>query len=174
MTVLVTLLVLSAPGLGQADTKRDPAGDLAFEPDSGSRADLDLLSVTSGTAKRGQAVQTVTVAGRAADPKGKGILPTLWVDSPTYPNARSECDFYVGKMGSKIGVFKCGTTRRIGSAKVVRTSASTLRYSFSRKTIGKPKSYRWSFFMWGPKGGTTVAFDRLPDVQDGTYTNKLR
>ena len=172
---MAAMLATSAPALAKMETKRDPAGDLAFEPDSGPRSAVDILSVSSGDAKRGQAQQIVTLAGAAVDPKkGTGVLPTLWLDSPSYPNARSECDFYVGRVGSTIGVFRCGTSRRVGSAKIVRTGASTLRYTFSQKTIGKPKRYRWSFFTWGPKGGTTVAFDRIPDVQDGTFVYQLR
>jgi hypothetical protein len=171
--IAAVLLGPAGSAIASSGSHSDPHGDFAFPPPKAS-ADYDIVKATYKSPSHGWITQTVSVAGHFGDPAHGGIVPDRLIDEPGYPNARSECDYYVGKVKSRLGVFLCGTTKRIATAKIVRSGSSTLRYSFQPKKVGSPKMYEWVFILRGQRGGTTVDFDRVPDVRDGTAIYRMR
>jgi hypothetical protein len=151
----------------------DPAGDVFGSP-AGARANFDILGATFGGGTHGRAVQTLRVAGQFSDPAKGGLVPSLWIDVPKYPGARGECDYYIGRVDSRIALYLCGSKKRVGNASVVRTDANTLRYSFNQRLIGKPHRYKWAFFFHGPSQGGTVLYDRVSDTAKSDATYQLR
>lgn len=166
---------LSSAGsaLAHTDSVSDPRGDTIGNPPT-SRRNVDIVGSSVGHAKHGKIVQTVKLAGKAGDPHHGGLTPLLYINVPSYSGATRECDFYVGRLHGRDGVFTCGPQERVGSASVTRKNSTTLRYTFSPKTIGNPSSYEWAFVVQGKADGTIEDFDRVPDTQLGMETYRTR
>ncbi|MEA2374474.1 MAG: hypothetical protein QOD53_937 [Thermoleophilaceae bacterium] len=162
-----------APALADTDSVSDPRGDTMGHP-SGSRANVDIVGSSAGDAKHGKIVQTVKVAGKAGDPHHGGLVPLLYINVASYGGGTRECDFYVGRLHGRDGVFTCATQYRVGSATVTRKSGNTIRYVFSPRAIGKPSEYEWAFVLQAKADGTIEDFDRVPDTQVGMETYRVR
>lgn len=165
-TLFIAAATLTAAvPLGVADTVRgtDPSGDT-----EGGGSSADLVRATAGTDSRGRLVHTVSVAGNAASPSGDGIVPVVYIEIPDQANAVAECTVFVGVYRGKQGVYRCGTTERLGSATITRTSAHTFRYTFSPKALGKPKYYDWAVVTRSNAStqGSWTRYDRLPSGDD--------
>ena len=169
------IAALSSAGsaLAHTDSVSDPRGDTMGHP-STARQNVDIVGSSAGDAKHGKIVQTVKLAGKAGDPHHGGLTPLLYINVASYGGGTRECDFYVGRLHGRDGVFTCGPQERMGSASVTRKSSTTLRYAFSPKAIGNPSSYEWAFVVQGKSAGTTVDFDRVPDTQVGMETYRVR
>ena len=175
--VAVLAVILGAVPLGIADTVTgtDERGDVEGSPDGGAPA-ADIVRASAGTDSRGRLTHKVTVAGTAADPSGDGIVPTLYIELPDQANAVSECTVYVGQYKGRLGVYRCGTNERLGSAKVVRTSTHTTRYTFSKRALGSPSTYDWAVVTRARStaNGSWTRHDRLPTHDDVYLQYSLR
>ena len=170
LTLIASLVIaLVAVPLGIADTVRgtDARGDVEGSPAGGASA-ADLVSATAGTNSRGQLTHTVTIAGSAANPSGGGIVPQLYIETPDQANPVAECAVYVGQYKGRLGVYRCGTNERLGSARVVRTTGHTTRYTFSPRALGSPSSYDWAVVTRArtTTNGSWIRHDRLPSADD--------
>jgi hypothetical protein len=163
----------SATAFGHTGSATDPSGDVAGNP-SGNPANFDIVASTFGDGPHGKLVHTVRVAGAFGNPQGSGLVPLLYINVPSYPGATRECDYFVGRVKSRVGVFLCGTRKRLGGATIVRRGGNALRYTFNSKAIGRPAAYEWAFVFQGPGSGTTVDYDRIPDGQTSMYTYQVR
>ena len=169
--VLATAFLAVTPlGLAGSGSFSDPRGDQ--DPSSAS-ANFDIVRATYGHSK-GRLVHTVTVAGTIANP-ASADPPELWIEDPEAPNNTSDCRYFVGRFEGRLGVFTCGYAERVGSARIRRTSSTTVRYEFSPKAIGSPDSYRWAFLTrTTAAGGTLALVDRLPSGDHRFHTHALR
>jgi hypothetical protein len=157
--------------LASSGSASDPRGDLYGKPDSGSTSAVDFVSASYAHASGGRLVHTVSVAGSIANPNSSaGSLPMLWIEDPVRSSGTSYCRYFVGRFHGRLGVFTCGYGDRVASARIVRTSAHTIRYEFKAKAIDNPRSYGWAFLVEGPVFGTDAQLDRLPDG-DHTFSN---
>jgi hypothetical protein len=177
-TLIAALAVtLGAVPLGIADTTSgtDARDDVEGSPPGGASA-ADLVRATAGTNSRGQLVHTVTIAGTAADPSGDGPVPGIHIELPAQPNAVAECTVFVGQFKGRLGVYRCGTGERLGSAKVVRTTSHTTRYTFSPRALGSPRSYDWAVITRArtTTNGSWTRHDRLPSGDDAYLSYSLR
>lgn len=178
VVLAVAVTVLAAPlGLAASGSNSDPRGDVSDEPQSGSRSSLDLVRGTYAL-RSGRLVHTLTVAGSVANPAsgGEGV-PMLYLQTPSAANGTSECAFFVGRHRGRLGVFTCGYGERVASARVTRSSASTIRFEFSPRAIGNPATYEWAGAM--PAGRTRYAgawshIDRMPTGTDEYFTHRVR
>lgn len=161
-------LALAAAPLGLADSSSfsDPRGDLdPTGPDRPSDR-YDLVRATQGHTRSGRIVHTVTVAGDIANPASEEV-PFLWIDVPERPNGTQDCRYFVGRHDGRLGVFTCGYGERVGSARIRRTGAHTVRYEFSPRAIDDPASYDWAFVAFASVSGTRAWIDRLPNGGGG-------
>ena len=171
---LAAAALLAAAPLGLADSGSfpDPRGDLdptgARKPSSSH----DLVRATQAHSKR-RLVHTVTVAGDAPNPAAAPV-PVIWIEVPDEPNGTSQCRYFVGRQDGRLGVFTCGYAERVGSARIRRTSPSTVRYEFSPRAIGNPGRYFWAVASYGPAENTQGDIDRLPDDDHARITHVLR
>jgi hypothetical protein len=176
VAAMASALAVAVP-LGVADTVSgtDSRGDVEGNPAGGAER-ADIVRATAGTNSRGQLTHTVTIAGSAADPKGGGIVPALYIELPDQANAVAECAVLVGQFRGRLGVFRCGTGERLGSAKVVRTSTHTTRYTFSKAALGNPSSYDWAVVTRAnaTDNGSWTRHDRLPSSDDEYLRYSLR
>lgn len=176
LTALLTFtcVLAAAPlGLAGSGSEPDPAGDVEAEPVGGESA-ADIVRTSYGHAKGGRLTHKVTIAGTAADPSKGGLVPTLYLEIRERPSASSVCDIFIGRYRGRLGVFECGTGRRIGSARVVKQGNSSTKFVFSRSAIGDPDTYEWAAAVVGPSHGTQVWHDRAPDGDDVFFTHRLR
>jgi hypothetical protein len=151
----------------------DRRGDVQGEP-AGGAGRADIVRTSYGHTKDGRLWHKVTVAGTAADPAKDGLIPMIYLEIRDRPSASSVCDIFIGRYRGRLGVFECGTSERIGSARVVRSGKSTTKYVFSRAVIDDPASYDWAAIVVGPSDGTQVWHDRAPDQDDVFFTHGLR
>ena len=166
LVVAIAALAAAVP-LGMAATSgSDERGDVFGSPPGGS-AGADIVSASARRSSNGQVTHTITTAGTPADPAGDGVIPVVYVESPTEGNGTAECSHFVGRYRGRLGVFRCGYADRTGSARIVR-SGNSLRYTFSPRAIGNPRSYDWAAVTRGNSGerGTPTRYDRLPSVDD--------
>jgi hypothetical protein len=166
---IAALIFTCAVPLGIADTQRgtDPSGDV----EGGAGSSADIVRTTAGTDSRGRIVQTVSVAGNA------GGTPTyLYIELPDQSNAVAECTVVVGVFRGRPGVYRCGTNERLGSATVKRTSSRTLRFTFSKRALGNPRSYEWAAVTRSDANanGSWTRHDRLPSGDDEYLSYSLR
>ncbi len=171
---VAVVLAAAATGSANSGSATDPSGDLFDQPASGGSGPYDIVRATFGHS-RGRVVHTVTTAGNITDPAAGSNSPMIFIESPTAPNGTAECSHFVGYHDGRLGVFTCGYGDRVGSARVRRTSARTVRFEFSPRAIGNPASYEWaartrtrtrySSLMW---------VDRLPDGDNAFLVHQLR
>lgn len=177
MLALTAAAVLGIAALGRANSASvaDARGDVIGKPPGGADA-VDIVRTAYGHAKRRRLVHTVTVAGRAADPAGSsGVVPTLWIDVEEGPGRGArECDFMVGRLFGRLGVYECGSLDRVASARVTRTGEHGTRYVFAERAIGSPAEYGWSFVTEGPTDGTWIRYDRVPEGDHAFAPHRLR
>ena len=177
LTAALAAVPLAASG---ASGGTDARGDVEGAP-AGGASGADLVRATAGRASGGRLTHTVTVAGSAADPSGGGVVPQLYIELPdgtgSYDsNGTAECTLFVGRHRGRTGVFRCGYADRVGSARIVRTSASTTRFTFSRSVLGGARQYDWAFItrtQGGERGALTV-HDRLPSSDDAFLRYRVR
>ena len=177
-TLTAALVVtLGAVPLGIADTVTgsDERGDVEGSPPGGPSA-ADIVRASAGTDSRGRLTHTVTIAGTAADPSGNGIVPAIYIELPDQANAVAECTVYVGQLKGRLGVYRCGTNERLGSARVVRTTTHTTRYTFSKRALGSPSTYDWAVITRARStaNGSWTRHDRLPTPDDVYLQYSLR
>jgi hypothetical protein len=166
--VALAILALTAPVVAaDGDKISDASGDVEGEPVGGASS-ADIVKAANGHAKGGDLWHAVTVKGTAADPAKGGLVPYLYIEVPNRANGTSECAYFVGRHRGKLGVFTCGYADRIAKARIVRTSAHTIKYTFNRDAIGNPSWYDWAFAVIGGSDGTAVQHDRSPS-QDDVY-----
>jgi hypothetical protein len=170
---LAVVLATAAVGGASSGTVTDPSGDLYDQPTTGSSASYDLVRATFGHS-RGRIVHTVTTAGNVPDPASGGA-PMIHIVDPVDPNGTSECRYFIGRFDGRFGVFKCGYGTRVGSLRMTRTGARTVRFEFSPKAIGNPASYEWAV-RTRTRTRYNVAYwvDRLPDGDRTNLTHQLR
>jgi hypothetical protein len=170
------LVLTGAPaGLAGSGSFSDPRNDLDPKAASDS-ARYDIVRATVGHARGRRLVHTVSVAGGIANPASAEV-PLLYIEDTAAdaPNGTSTCRYFVGRHEGRLGVFTCGYGDRVASARIRRTSSSTVRYEFKEKAIGSPDSYRWAFVTRGPTDGTTSILDRLPSGDNFAFhTHALR
>ncbi|HEX8067935.1 MAG TPA: hypothetical protein VF520_15565 [Thermoleophilaceae bacterium] len=167
IAALAAVASLAVPALAlddnSGDVLGDPSNDSLGAAQSG-KGDVDIVSATAATAKRGNLVHTVTVAGRIANPaKGEELVPLLLINVPSYPGATYDCDFYVGRTSRGAGVYECGYDTKVASARIVRAGRRTIRYTFPARAIRSPRAYGWAFGIRGHGNGGRIEFDRVPD-----------
>ena len=80
------------------------------------------------------------------------MLPRVAID--TRGSSRSAPEFYVEKRGARTGVFDAKTRRKVGAA-ALRSYPTSLSWTFARRAIGNPASYRWRVEVVA-KGGTRI------------------
>ena len=172
--VLALAVVIGAAPLGFAGSgsSNDPKGDVEFKPKN--RDNVDIVRTSFGHTSDGRLYHKVTVAGTAADPAKGGVIPFIYVEMRERSSASGVCDIYIGRYDGELGVFACGTNERLGSARIVKSGKSSIKYVFSRDAIGNPKSYDWAAGVVGPSDNTQARYDRAPDQDDVFYTHKLR
>lgn len=155
----------------------DPTGDPFDQPRGVSTASVDIVRGTHGHSG-GRLVHTVSVAGGTiANPASSENAPMLYLQPSSVANGTSECAYFVGRHRGRIGIFRCGYGNRVGSATVRRTSARTVRFEFSARAIGNPRSYEWAAIT--SSASTRYAagvwyVDRLPSGPDEHFTHALR
>jgi hypothetical protein len=174
LLIAVAVVLAVAPVvIAQRSSGDDPRGDVLGEPAGGAdSADLVRATADQGT---GDALwHKVTIAGAAADPAAGGIVPQVLINVRERPNGTAECDFFVGRHDDRLGVFECGYATRVAKAKVVRTSAHSIRYTFDADAIGDPAQYDWRIWVRGPSDGTQVTYDSLPDNEAVFRTHRVR
>jgi hypothetical protein len=93
-------------------------------------------------------------------------LPRIAVN--TRGPGTSAPEFYVGKRGSRMGVFNARTGRKTGPAEVGSGSALGLHWSFWPNAIGNPPSFGWRVEI--VQGGKSI--DATPN--GGYRTRSLR
>lgn len=177
-TLIAALAVtLAAVPFGIAATVSggDPRGDVEGSP-AGGAAGADLVRASAGTDSRGRLTHTVSVAGTAANPSGDGIVPVIYIEFPDEANAVADCAVYVGQFKRRLGVYRCGDNERLGSARVVRTSSHTTRYTFSPRALGSPRAYDWAVITRARSEarGQWIRHDRLPSAEDEFLRHSLR
>jgi hypothetical protein len=81
----------------------------------------------------------------------------------------------VGRHQGQLGVFTCGYGARVASARVTRTSGSTIRFEFSPSAIGNPAAYEWRAVTEGQGQYSRRAFiDTVPSPDKTYLTHTLR
>jgi hypothetical protein len=75
------------------------------------------------------------------NPVQRSHLPRIAIN--TRGSGSSAPEFYVGKRGSRIGVFNAKTGRKTGPAEGGSGSAFGLHWSFWPSAIGNPSSFGW-------------------------------
>lgn len=168
---LTTAGALAAPGVAGSGSLTDPSGDV-FGPDQS--AGLDIVRQTFGHSD-GRIVHTVSVAGNAPNPSSQQV-PRIYLKPSNRANGTAECALFVGRHRGRLGVFTCGYGDRVGSARIVRSSARTIRYSFTPGAIGNPRSYEFAAvtgIVSGDGAGTTQA-DRAPSPDLTYLSHQLR
>jgi hypothetical protein len=175
LAAAVAVLVAVPLGIAATSSGTDERGDVEGAP-AGGAARADIVSATAGRTSDGQIKHTVTVAGAAADPAQGDLVTYLYIEAPVAPSAHHDCTYFVGRHRGRIGVYLCGTAERLGSARVVRTSANTTRYTFSPRTIGNPKTYEWAVVTrtLGNAVGTRTRHDRVPTGDEFFIQQKVR
>ena len=167
---LAAVFLATAPlGLAGSGSVNDQRGDQA---PSTATSRYDIVRATFGHSN-GRLVHTVSVAGDIANPTSTDP-PMLLIEDPKAPNGIAQCRYFVGRFEGRLGVFTCGYADRVASARIRRTSSSTVRYEFSRKAIGSPASYRWAFVTEATTNGTKFLVDRLPTGDNAFHTHTLR
>lgn len=170
---VVVVLATAAAGSAGSGSASDPSGDLYETPASGGSGGYDLVRATFGHS-RGRLVHTVTTAGNIPDP-ASGQGPLLFIEDPVEANGTSECTYFVGRFGGRYGVFRCGYGDRVGSLRMTRTSARTIRFEFSPRAIGNPASYQWgALTRTATRYSSSMYVDRLPDGDHVYLTHELR
>jgi hypothetical protein len=174
MIALAAVLVAVPLGIAATSGGTDERGDVEGSP-SGGADRADIVRATAGRTSDGQIKHTVTVAGSAADPASGDLATYIYIEAQTDAGAMDECTFFVGRYHGRLGVYLCGTAERLGSARVVRTSEHTTRYTFSPRAIGNPKTYQWAAITRGVTNarGTFTRHDRLPSGDEFFFEQKL-
>ena len=167
---LIAAFSVAQGGIASSGSNADPKGDLEFKPFD--PAAVDIVSTSFGHASKGRLVHKVSVAGTPGDP-ASGIIPFIYIEMRERSSASAVCDIYVGRYDGGLGVFACGTNERLGSARITR-SGHSVKYVFSARALGSPKSYDWAAGVVGPSDNTQARYDRAPDNDDVFYTHKLR
>jgi hypothetical protein len=173
IAVLATLVAVPI-GIAATSSGNDGRGDVMGSPAGGS-GQVDIVRGTASNSG-GQITHKVTVAGSAANPSQDTHVPLIYIEAQT-DAGNAECTFFVGRHRGRAGVYRCGTADRVGSARIVRTSGSALRYTFSARALGNPSTYEWAVITRSPGNGGPGAFtryDRLPDGDDYYFEQKLR
>jgi hypothetical protein len=168
---LATAGALAAPSsAGSSGAFADPRGDLFGTTDSSS----DIVRISFGHSG-GRIVHTVGLAGNAPNPASQQV-PRLYINPSNRANGTSECGLFVGRHRGRLGVFVCGYANRIASARIERTSARTIRYSFTPGAIGNPRSYEWAAVTAATNTDTGGAYraDRAPSSDSTFHTHTLR
>jgi hypothetical protein len=172
--LLVFTCVLGAgAAVASSGSAGDRRGDVQGEPVGGA-ARADIVRTSYGHTKDGRLWHKVTVAGTAADPAKGELVPMIYLEIRERPSATPVCDIFIGRYRGRLGVFECGTSERIGSARIVRSGRSTTKYVFRPSAIGDPPSYDWAAIFVGSSDGTQVWHDRAPDQDDVWFTHRLR
>ncbi|HEX8647366.1 MAG TPA: hypothetical protein VF715_10735 [Thermoleophilaceae bacterium] len=171
---LAVVLAAAATVSAGSGAVSDPSGDLYDVPTTGGSGQVDIVRATFGHSG-GRLVHTVTTSGDIPDPAAGATSPMLFIEHPTTANGTAECTYFVGRHAGKLGVFTCGYGDRVGSARIRRTSARTVRFEFSPRAIGNPASYEWAFLTRvRTRYNASTWVDRLPDGDHGYLTHQLR
>jgi hypothetical protein len=173
LTLACAAAIATAPlGIADSSSFSDPRGD-TYDTPSGGSGGVDLVRASHGDTKSGRLVHTISVAGNVANPASGGNVPMLWIEDPARSNGNADCRYFVGRHEGRLGVFTCGYGDRVAGARIVRTSAHTIRYEFSPSAIDNPASYDWAFVVKAPATGTQWWIDRLPDGDHAFNTYRL-
>jgi hypothetical protein len=175
MIALAAALVAVPLGIAATSGGTDERGDVEGSP-SGGAPRADIVSATAGRVSNGQIKHTVTVAGAAADPASGDLATYIYIEAQTDAGAMDDCTFFVGRYHGRPGVYLCGTGERRGSARIVRTSEHTTRYTFSPRALGNPKTYQWAVITRDVtnRPGAMTRHDRLPSGDEFFFEQKLR
>ncbi len=164
-------LVLAALSLANAGSTSDPRGDVKHDP-PGPDARSDIVRIGFRHGKHGRLVHTVKTRGKVAWHEPGGTPPLLWINVPGKVSDRPGCkysDYFVVERE----VDECGDGPKSGNATVKKVNAHTVRFTFKRKAIGRPKRYGIAFVMEGSdEKGRLQFYDRAPDK--GWLKHKLR
>lgn len=172
MTALATV-VAAVPGGANSSSHSDPSGDLHDRPTEVSSGAVDMVRATAGHS-RGRLVHKVTTAGSIPSPTSRHA-PMLWLEHPTQPNGTAECAYFVGRHAGRYGVFRCGTGKRVASARITRTSSRTIRFEFSPNFLNNPENYEWAARTRArTQYASSMFVDRLPDGNNAFLTHELR
>ena len=163
------VLAIAPLGFANSGSFSDSRGDVGpvGTADPGPR--YDIVRATQGHTSRGRLVHTVTVAGSASVDD-----LYLFIQNRELPNYTAECRWFVGRFDRRFGVFTCGNAERVASARVRRTSSSTVRFEFSPSAIENVGSYDWAAVARGPTEGTHAYLDRVPSGDLAYITHRLR
>lgn len=171
---VVVVLATAAVGNAGSGSATDPSGDLYDTPASGGSGPADIVRATFGHSK-GRLVHTVSTAGNIPDPAAGSGSPVIFIEHPTRPNGTAECTYFVGRHEGRLGVFTCGYGDRVGSARIRRTSARTVRFEFSPRAIGNPPNYEWAALTRAQtRFNPAMWVDRVPDGDHVFFTHELR
>jgi hypothetical protein len=163
------VLTLAPLGIAKSGSFSDSRGDVRPAGTTNPGPRYDIVRATEGHTSRGRLVHTITVAGNAS-------LDDLYVfiQHSELPNYTRECRWFVGRFDGRAGVFTCGYAERVASARVRRTSSSTVRFEFSPSAIENVASYEWAAVARGPTERTHAYLDRLPTADNDFITHRLR
>jgi hypothetical protein len=144
----------AAVALANSGAYVDKSGDVADHPSH--PANYDLTRVTWGDTKKGKIVHTTKVKGTIGDPahpfKPYTQFPQIFFDVPGKVG-NSYCDYATRvdagtpdhPTEAKAHVYKCGDNgpnpKPVGSMKLKRLDAHTLKWTFGPKVLGNPSKY---------------------------------
>lgn len=177
ITMLACASVLAAAPVASAASGSftDPSGDtFGGQPTGNSSGSLDIVRATFGH-RGGRLVHKVTTAGDVGNPARGTNFPLLLIEHPTLPNGTAECTYFVGRHNGRLGVFACGYGTYLGSARITRTSARTVRFEFSPRAIENPPTYEWAFSTRSPTQYNAMVWaDRIPSPDQEFFVHTLR
>jgi hypothetical protein len=148
---------LAAVALAHSTSTSDPAGDVKHNPQNKPRYDIVKVSIShSGK----NITETVRTKGKVYK-QGSPQTPLLWIDVPGKVAKRPGCqysDYFVAD-GE---VAECGEGPATGKATIKKTSAHTLKFTFSAKALGSPSEFGSAFVVQG-FAGKLIIYDRAPN-----------
>ena len=154
-TIALTLTTLAAMGgaaaLADVKASDDSRGDAKC--DAPPCPDLKSAVANPGIFDKSQLFYIVTQHNALRESR----LPRIAIN--TRGSNGSAPEFYVERRGSKTGVFKVKTKRKVGAA-ALRTYPTSLSWTFARRSIGNPARYGWRVEVVA-KGGARI--DATPD-----------
>jgi hypothetical protein len=154
-TIALTLSTLAAMGgaaaLADVKASDDRRGDATCE--GPPCPDLKSAVANPGIFDASQLFYIVTQHNAVRG----SLLPRIAINARGPDTSAPE--FYVERRGSRTGVFKVKSKRKVGPA-ALRTYPTSLSWTFSRRSIGDPASYGWRAEIVA-KGGARV--DATPD-----------
>lgn len=162
----VLALALTAVAIGDVRRASDPRGDV-----SGKVAgqldprDVDFIGAKATHGRNGKLHHLVSVAGRVARPGQDDpatILPGLYIHTP---RGGPGCEFRMVPIQgerNKAQILACTNgAPRVGGGIITRVDRNTLRFSFKRSQINRPR--RYGFLFKFERGGSRDAYDRVPN-----------